>query len=195
MWMENWKELMGILSVLLFCGSYIPYFYSIWRGITKPHPYSWTAWGLLLGLIYFIQVSEKGGPGAWGIAAVALLQLAVAAVGWWRRADIEIMSLDVVAFTGAGVAMLLWLGADNPLAAVILIAAIDVLGYVPTFRKTLVAPYSENLLAYAIGAAAMLASLFGLTTLNATTVTEPIAFLIMQMLFVTVIAARRRKLI
>ena len=185
------SETLGAVSVALFVVAYAPYFYSIYKQETKPHPYSWSAWGLLLAVTFLIQISEGAGPGAWGTGIVALLQLSVAAIGWIRRENVIITRSDTVSFVAALISLVLWLFANSPLLAILLITAVDILGYWPTLHKTYNEPYSDNLLAYSISTVALLCSILAIETFNAITATEPFAFLFMNILFVLAIGWRR----
>jgi hypothetical protein len=56
------KQLLSTLAIAVSATSYFPYLWSIAKGRTKPHAFSWAVWGLLTGVAYLAQISEEAGP-------------------------------------------------------------------------------------------------------------------------------------
>ncbi len=65
------SEILGALAVTIGMIGYAPYLWSIFKGRTKPHLFSWFIWGVLTAIAFAIQISEGAGAGAWvtGITA------------------------------------------------------------------------------------------------------------------------------
>ena len=43
----EWRDLLGILATVIALVSYIPYLYTIVKGTTRPHGFSWFVFGIL----------------------------------------------------------------------------------------------------------------------------------------------------
>lgn len=153
------KELISAVAVILTIVAYIPYYRDILRGKTRPHVYSWSLWGLLAVLIVALQITGGAGPAIWVTAAAGLLSFGVAILGL-RLPNKDITRSDTVVAVLSIIAMVFWLGVDQPVIALILIIVADLLAFVPTVRKSWKNPYSETLSLYATNSLR-----FGLTLL------------------------------
>lgn len=80
--MYDYHVVLGLVASAIGIISYIPYFKHIYDATTKPHPFSWIAWGLLTGIVFVAQIVKGGGAGAWatGISAVACFAIGVFAL-------------------------------------------------------------------------------------------------------------------
>ncbi len=191
--MYDYKIILGILAVVIGLISYVPYYRDILRGTTKPHPFSWFAFSLLMGITFFAQVFTGAGPGAWvtGISAVAVLGIALLSVLKGHR---EITTFDWFCFAGALLGIILWRATDDPLAAVVIVTITDVVAFAPTYRKAYLRPNEETASLFAFSAAKYLVSLFALSTFNLTTALFPVSLVISNALFVALLVFRRRSL-
>lgn len=191
--MDDYKTLLGIAAVIIGLLSYIPYYRDVLRGTTKPHPFSWFAFSLLMGITFFAQILTGAGPGAWvtGISAVAVLGIAVLAVWKGHR---EITRFDWFCFSGALFGMVLWQATNDPLWAVVIVTVTDVIAFAPTYRKAYMKPNEETASLFAFSAAKYLVSLFALSTFNLTTALFPVSLVISNALFVALLLLRRRSL-
>ena len=85
--MIGYKEILGALSAIIGCIGYIPYFRGIFLGKTKPHAFSWFIWGLIMAIVFAVQIVEKGGPGSWNtvLSAIACFSIAILALFYGKR--------------------------------------------------------------------------------------------------------------
>lgn len=144
------KELLGLTAIAIDFGSIVPYIRAIMAGHKKPHVFTWIIWGLTTSVIFFSQLSENAGAGAWVTGFSACLCFVIVGLSLWKNPGLQITRLDWVFFTGALCSIPLWYVTSNPLWAVILLCAIDVMGYVPTLRKAYVLPQEESVFLFAI---------------------------------------------
>ncbi|MFN4263403.1 MAG: TSUP family transporter [Thioalkalivibrionaceae bacterium] len=135
-----------VLTVVVFW----PYLRGIARGRVKPHVFSWVIWGVNTTIAFAATLAGGGGLGAWVIGFSALVTLAIATIAWTRRGEIHITRSDWAFFAAALAGIPVWLALDDPLAAIVLITAVEVLGFAPTFRKTWRDPHSESVGFYAL---------------------------------------------
>lgn len=191
--MDDYKTMLGILAVVIGLVSYIPYYRDIFRGTTKPHPFSWFAFALMMAITFFAQVFTGAGPGAWvtAVSAVAVFGIAVLSIVKGHR---EITTFDWLCFGGAILGIVLWQVTKDPLTAVIIITVTDTVAFAPTYRKGYERPNEETASLFVFAAAKYFVSLFALVTFNLTTALFPVALIISNTLFVLVLVLRRRQL-
>ena len=139
------KPLLSALATLLTMLAYLPYIRSIYSGHTRPHVFTWVIWSLATGIAFVAVLQAGGGAGAWPIGFSCGVSLFVACRAWANRGDNSITSFDWILFVAALAAIPLWLGANDPLWAVVVITIIELLGFGPTMRKTWLQPFSESM--------------------------------------------------
>jgi hypothetical protein len=139
------KPLLGTIANALTVLAYLPYMRSIFYGRTRPHVFSWIIWGLATGIAFMAVLQARGGAGAWPIGFSCLVSILVAGLAYFKRADITITPTDWWLFFAALAAIPVWVAANDPLWAVVLITLIELLGFGPTFRKTWFRPHSESM--------------------------------------------------
>lgn len=142
----DWPSLKPVLSTLamgLTFIAFVPYFRSILAGTTRPHVFSWVIWGTNTSVAFVATLSAGGGAGAWAVGFSAAITLVVAAMAWARRADVHITHSDWLFFLAGLAAIPLWLVASDPLWAIALVTAVELLGFGPTMRKSWHQPWSE----------------------------------------------------
>src|SRR3989344_9498606 len=118
--MYDYHVLFAVASVFFQIFSYVPYLRDIFRGTTKPHPFTWLIWGLINVIAFFAQFTEGGGAGAWVTAIVAVGCLSVAALAF-VRGELHIAVIDWICFSGALMGVVLWQITDNPFLAILLV--------------------------------------------------------------------------
>lgn len=184
------KLFFGLLSSGLALASYIPYFRDIIRRQTKPHAYSWLIWGILSTIVYIGELVSHGGAGSWvfGVMAIANLTIFIIAL---RRNENDINLADKLCLAGAGVAILLWLFGKQPLYSVILVTIIDLIGFWPTTRKTIMKPFAESLPTYVLGWLSYATSLLALGQISWVTAFYPSSLVVTELSFITLMLVRR----
>jgi hypothetical protein len=134
----------GIIGTLVSLTCFIPYGYSIWKGITKPHLFSWVIWSLVTGIAGFGQYAAGAGPSAWCTLAIAVTCTITAVISLFQGTK-NITKFDWVCFITALAAIPPWLATKDPTISVCIVTGIELAGFVPTFRKVWHQPYSEDL--------------------------------------------------
>lgn len=145
--MDNIKITLSIIAILLTFIAYLPYIRDALRGKTTPHVYTWFIWGFVTAITYGLQVNAGAGVGSWVTLVVAVFCFIVFALGI-RNKKKDITLADTVFLILAFIALFIWLIAKQPILSVILISSIDMLGFIPTIRKSWNKPYSETLFSY-----------------------------------------------
>lgn len=161
--------LMGV-SILIGTISFLAYIKQLFRGSNRPHPFSWLIWALTQSTIAAALLYSGAGWGVGPYFVSALLVFAIFLTTVWKGSK-DITPSDMIVLAIALSAIVIWWLMGDPLVAVFLITGIDLLGYLPTFRKVFVAPRSEPLIVWTgflIGSifAILAQEAFSLTTLT-----------------------------
>ncbi|MGD7035282.1 hypothetical protein [Methylotuvimicrobium buryatense] len=187
----SYKELLSIVAIVLTFLATAPYIYSILKGATKPHVFSWVIWGTTTFVVFLAQLNNKGGAGAWPIGVSGILTIFIAILAFAKRGDVTIAKTDWVFLVTALSSLPLWYFTSDPLWAVVILTTVDVLGFGPTIRKAYHQPTSEPLHFYALFAIRNLLVVMALEHHSLTTVLFP-AVLGLTCVFIMVLMTYRR---
>lgn len=146
------KELLGAAALILTFAAFYPYVRSILRNETRPHLFSWMIWGAGTFVVALAQFADGAGIGAWPIAVSGIITVLVALLALFKSADTGFTRSDWVFLLLAMSALPLWYFTESPLAAVIVLTIVDLLGFGPSVSKAYKDPYGENALFFALGA-------------------------------------------
>lgn len=189
----DFKQLLGIIAIIVAFCAYIPYFRNMISGKTKPHAFTWLIWGTLTGIAFAGQVAEHGGAGAWvtGFSAAICVLIGLYALIKGTR---DIALLDWISLGGAVIAIGMWFLTSTPLISVILISVIDALGFVPTFRKSFHRPYEETVFTFFVSAIKLVLGVSALSNFSMVTALYPLSLVASNLIFITMVLVRRRQL-
>jgi RsiW-degrading membrane proteinase PrsW (M82 family) len=189
-----YKELLAAAAIVLTFAMFLPYIRSIRAGRTKPHAFSWIVWALATLVVFFAQLADRGGSGAWPIGLSGVITGYIAVLAYRERSDTSITKVDWVFLTIALAALPCWFLTSNPLVAVVLLTAMDLAGFVPTFRFAFFHPHEEHVGFYSLGALRNALAIGALEHYSLTTVLFPAAVGIACVLFVALVGYRRAQL-
>jgi hypothetical protein len=189
-----YKQLLGAIAIGLTIIAYYPYIRSIIQGKTKPHVFSWVIWGTSTCIVFLAQLADKGGAGAWVIGFSGIISIYVAFLAYIKRSDSSITRIDWLFFIVAMTALPIWYLTSDPLWAVVILTTVDVLGFVPTFRRSYILPFEEQLMFYMVMALRNLVVLSALENYSLTTVLFPATIAIACLIFSLMVVYRRRVL-
>ena len=192
--MISYKILISILAVILTFVGYVPYFRDIIKKKTSPHIFTWFIWTLTGFIGYGLQVTGGGGVGTWALLMASICCFAVFLLSL-RVGKKDITTLDIAFLILALVALFLWVVVKQPVASVILITIVDLLGFAPTIRKSWDKPYSETLFTYELCFIRHGLSVFALERFNILTVLYPVTWSLANLFFVIILVLRRRKVV
>ncbi len=185
------KSLLSFIAIILTFIAYLPYIISIYRGKTKPHVFSWIIWGITTCIIFFAQLADEGGLGAWPIGLSGLITLGVAYQAYLCKSDVTISRIDWAFFISSLATLPLWYLLSDPMWAVIILTLVDVLGFGPTIRNAYINPYHEQLTFYALFAIRNIISIGALENYSITTLCFPVVISVACIVFVMVVLVRR----
>lgn len=188
--MQDYKTVISIITVVLSIVGYIPYHLDIYKGKTTPHIYSWFIWGLATAIAFALQVSAGAGVGSWMTFVIALNAFFILFLGL-RNGKKDVTRSDTIFFVLSLVALVIWLVAKQPVVSIILISTVEMLGFIPTIRKSWDKPYSETLFTYALSAFRHSLSIFALQQLNIITWLYPVTWALANAFFSIMLILRR----
>lgn len=177
----------------LFADRTLPYLRDIIRRKTCPHLFTWLIWSLIGVITVTAQAWDHAGIGVWVTIFSTMKCVAVALLSF-KYGEKKITRGDWISLAACLFSIPLWLMTGDPLLSVLLLLAIEMVAFYPTYRKTWHKPFEETLFAYNI---ASLQFAFGLCALeNYTIVTTlgGLSVVVQNSVFVLYALSRRRAL-
>ncbi len=191
--MQELKNIVGVLAVLLVFVGYVPYLRDVLKGKTIPHIYSWLLWGVVTSIAFALQLSGGAGIGAFVTLAAALMCGVVVFLSFQHKGKRDIKPVDTVFFILAFISLALWLVAKQPILSAILTTTTDLLGFAPTIRKSWNKPFTETLSLYALNTFRFALATFALQQYSIVTALYPICWCLGNGLFAGMLVLRRRQ--
>lgn len=189
----SWKDILALAATFFSIVSFVPYIWQILRRKTEPHLYTWLIWSITFSI---------AGAGVWfggggliqslGFLLSAVLVFAVSILSFWYGTK-NITTSDGVVLVLALASIFVWVGLDNPVLAVLMATGIDLIGYLPTYRKSFVEPRSENLLTWVGFTIAPFLGLLALHEYNLMTVVYSAATLVANVVLIALLLVRRNQ--
>jgi len=190
----NLKIILSIVSAIIMLIAYLPYFRDIILHKTKPHSYTWLIWILtqgtaLAGMWY--------GGGNWGLLSMLTGTILVCVVFAFsfKYGTKNITREDTIILIAALCAILIWWQLDKPILSIIMFTAIDVLGYIPTFRKSYIEPWSETLITWFLFTVSNILAILSLSRYNLLTTTYLLAITVANIALFLLCYFRRFKVL
>jgi hypothetical protein len=140
-------EFFAAVAILVSLIRYGTYLWSIHKGETRPHVFSWFNWGTVTGIGAYAQFALNGGASVWVLVVVSFTCYFIAFLALFIG-EKNITKTDWYSFIGALIAIPVWVLTDNPFMALVVIVIIDVLTYYPTIRKSWNDPWGEPPVSY-----------------------------------------------
>jgi hypothetical protein len=189
-----YKQFLGAIAIGLTIIAYYPYIRSIIQGKTKPHVFSWIIWGTSTCIVFLAQLADKGGVGAWVIGFSGIISIYVAFLAYIKRSDSSSTRIDRMFFIVAMNALPIWHLTSDPLWAVVILTTVDLLGFAPTFRRSYISPFEEQLMFYVVMALRNLVVVAALENYSLTTVLFLATIATACLIFSLMVVYRRRVL-
>lgn len=187
------KEGFSALAILLTLAGFVPYIHSIVQGQVRPHVFSWIIWGITTLVVFFAQVQDHAGVGAWPIGISATITFIVAWLAYLKKGDSSITRSDWGFLLLALSSLPLWYLAADPLWAVVVLTIADLLGFGPTLRQAYRFPHNESLLFFSIFTSRNCLVIAALENYSLTTVLFPAMIAAACVLLMGVVVIRRRQ--
>ena len=185
------KTAIGIAAIAISAVGDGTYLWSIVKGRTQPHVFSWLVWDLIVGIVFAGQMAAHAGPAAWLNGYNIVICFVIVVLGWKQnKGNVTRGDWIVLGISLAGVP--LWLLTKNPLWSICLETVISALIYYPTIRKSYHAPFSENAFSYVAFTIPYVMTLFAIENYSFATVLYPAYVGLANGGFVAMLLWRRR---
>lgn len=190
--MADIKQIIGTLAVILVFVAYVPYFRDLLKRKTKPHVYSWFIWSALTFIVFGLQLSGGAGIAAFVTLSAASISTVVFIIALRQGGAKMITRTDTLFLALALITLVAWLVAKQPVISAILATLTEVLGFVPTIRKSWQNPHTETLSLYALNAFRFVLAVLSLETISIVTTLYPVTWFFGNALFALMLFYRRR---
>lgn len=190
----EWKELFSFLAIILTFSGFVPYIISILRETVKPHVFSWIIWGFVTLFVFFAQLTDAAGAGAWVTGVSGAISIVVAVIAFIKTPKIVADRIDWLFLLLAFGSLPLWYVTSNPLWTVIILTLTDVLGFLPTLRKAFHRPFEESLLFFNIFLLRNVLMVVALENYSVVTSLFPVAISVCSGILIITILSRRKRL-
>ncbi len=190
--MRDTKTLLTIVAILFALLAYINYFRDIFKGKTKPHAFTWLIWCTMSTVAFFSQVSDGGGVATWVLALTAVVNFAIFFLAVYKgRTDITNTDWFCLMIAFLGVALFTF--NEDPTMSLIIISAVDIIGFIPTVRKSMLHPYEETMATFGFASLKYIFSIMALQNYTFVTVYYPAVVATTNALFVILLIEVRSR--
>ena len=141
--------------------------------------------------MFGLQILHGGGAMSWSTLTVGITSFVICGLALRNGGRRLITRQDKVSLAAALIATVLWLLANEPTLAMILLVSADVFGLIPSVRKTWHDPYSEALPMWAINVARHGLNIFAITSYSLLTLADPVVWVIANFGFCIMVLIRR----
>jgi len=191
---EIWyREILWIISVVIWIYAYYPYIRDVLKGITKPHIYSWIIFVIMDTIAFLIQIGDNAGPWSWGTFITWFMWIIVVFLAF-KRWEKQITLSDTIAFSMALITIALYILLENPIYSLYSVLLISLLAAYPTFRKSYNKPFEETLSIYTIAWVRSFLSILATINISLLTIWLPTFVIFINIFFVSMVMLRRKQL-
>lgn len=171
------KEILAVIAAVIAITGNIPYLKDVITKRVQPHPYTWLVWTLVSGITFFGQLAKGAGIGALPTAAAEIFTVIIFVFSL-RYGFKHITKTDTYFLIIALLSLIPWILTNDPTISVIIVVGIDLIAFIPTFRKTWKRPKSETPALYSMNVVRHILTLFSLQSYNIATTLHSIAMII-----------------
>lgn len=188
---DNMKETIAIIAALLAIVGNVPYLRDIIKKRVQPHPYTWLVWSIVSCIVFFGQVAKGAGVGAIPTAVSEIFTIIIFFFSI-RYGFKNIRTIDTVFLIAALLGLIPWFLTKDPTISVIIAVGIDLVAFIPTIRKTWLAPKTETPMLYSMNVLRHILMLFSLQAYNVATMLHSISMITTNTLM-TILIIRKKK--
>lgn len=180
-----------IASILALIGN-LPYLRDMITKKIQPHPYTWLVWSLVSCVTFFGQLAKGAGVGAipTGIAEGFTIIIFLFSLRYGFK---NIVRIDTYFLIAALLGIIPWILTKDPTISVIVVVCIDLVAFMPTFRKTWKKPETEAPLLYSMNVLRHILTLFSLQAYNIATTIHSIAMILTNTAMTAIIVGRKKR--
>lgn len=167
------------LSVAIdFLGN-VPYAYQVYKGIIRPHPFTWFIWTVLTLMMAIVQFYEGAGGGGWLLVSTTVFNTLIVCLSI-RYGTKDIKKVDYIVLAFCLACFPLYFVFQLPILTALVITIIDSASFLPMLRKSIKDPSGESIQFQWMMTAAYICSLLSMETYSLPTCLFPAAMVIMH---------------
>jgi len=151
----------GLLSLI----SFVPYIVTTLQGKNKPNRATWIIWGLV-SIILLASYKTVGATHAIWPSVSNVVGMVLILILSFKYGVKEWSALDTYCLIAALVGLFFWWAFNSPLTALTMSIGIDLVGAIPTLKKSYLDPASENKLTWILFWSANTLNLFAVESWN-----------------------------
>jgi hypothetical protein len=185
------KEILSVLAGILFFVAFIPYIRAILRKETQPVKATWIIWASLDTLTFAAMIAKHSVNG----------QIIGAVLGGWSIVFLALKygmpgfsRLDKFCLGGAILGIVLWKVSGNATFGLMTSLIVVVIGSIPTFVSAWKDPSKEDKVAWTIFELSCVVAMFAIPTFTLADAAQPITFLLIETIMVSLVYLRPRML-
>jgi hypothetical protein len=187
----NIKIIFTVIATAIGVVGFFPYLKDIFLLKTKPHAYTWLIWSITQGTAIF---GIWYGGGSWGalnltVGAIFVVVIFLFSLKYGTK---NITKSDTAILIAALCAILAWWQLHQPLISVVMVSVIDVIGYIPSFRKSYYEPWSETTVSWLLFAVSNIFAMLALSEYNLLTMTYMVAITLADVALLMICFFRRQ---
>lgn len=169
----------------------VPYLRDVISCKIKPHPYTWFIWSIVSGTTFFGGLVKGAGIGALptGISESFTLLIFIFSL---RNGFSNVVKTDNYFLVAALLGLVPWIITKDPTISVIIVVIIDLIAFMPTFRKTWYNPTSENPILYMMNVTRHSLTLLSIQTYNIATTLHSFSMITTNTIMTFIIFTRRK---
>lgn len=175
------KETIAIIAALLAFIGNISYLKAVYKNSVKPHPYSWFIWSIVSMTTFFGGLVKGAGIGALptGVAEGFTIIIFIFSLKslFHKKDRSNVRFIDHIFLIIAVLGLIPWILTKDPTISVIVVVLVDLIAFIPTFRKTWFHPNTEQPLLYRMNVIRHILTLFSLEAYNIATTFHSIAMI------------------
>lgn len=179
-----------IVAILLRFWAGASYLVATWRGRVKPNPVTWFFWGLAPLVAFTAQIQAGIEASDWVSLALGVGPLMIFAVSIGRGSRWRIGFFDSLCGVSALIGIVLWQITTDPFLALGFGILADILGGIPTLRKSYIAPQSEKAFPYFLSMLSMVVTLMTITSWDPMMFAFPLYILLINTVLFTLISTK-----
>lgn len=185
------KLLFSYIGILISLVAFIYYYYSIYKGDTKPHVYTWLIFSLTLWVWFIIQIQNEWWYGSYVTLAEFIWCFVVflLALKYWEK---NITRFDTFCLILAVISLVLYLSFKLAIISTILIIAVEIFAIIPTYRKSYMKPHEETTVIYYLSSLVYIFSILWLSEHSFATYWYPTSIIIADSILVIYLLVRRK---
>ena len=152
--------------------------------------YTWLIWTITQGTAVGAMIVGGGGIASISFAVATLLVFVVFLFSF-RYGTKHVTRSDTALLCVALLAIVAWVLLDTPLVSVVLVTAVDLLGYIPSIRKSYAEPQTETLSTWFLFTISNFFAIAALSEFNVLTLTYIVAITLGNMAIVGILTYRQ----